>query len=130
MTQTNEIIELKRRLLNTATQLEQGTCADQEQIDKMAYPVVHVNELPNGDDNVFHKDEELSIFVGIRADKKVTPIPLEPVAVFYADGSKDWKLTGEDGTMKLKKPRAVGKTAYDVPNIFLYSEGKSFYVVE
>jgi len=134
MTQTPEIIDLKRRLINTQKELAGATCAGQPNLGEYAYPVVSLQELPISDDNIFHKEEPVSIFVGIRTidgnDMKVTSIPEEPVAIFYSDGSQEWKLTDPEGKVALRLPRPMGKTSFAVPAIMLYAKGSSFTVVD
>ena len=133
MTQSVEIMALKRTLKETADGLKNG-CNPVTVSGDEAYPAVKLNEKPWADDNVFHVGEPLEIEVAIRdktkaAGDELVAIPEEQVCIWQADGSSEWKLTDENGKVAFS-PTTAGTMEIDVPAILLYSKGIQFKVVE
>lgn len=128
------IEELKVRLLATRERMRQH-CPSAVPEETDAFPKVSLNEVPGiMDDDVFHKDEDLSVTVGIAYQignkHMVDPVPAQKVIFRYADGSIEELVTDRSGKVVMRNPRPVGQAKLEVPGIMVYSDGAILNIVE
>jgi len=128
--------EIKDRLATTRQKSKQ-TCPSASPTLKDAIPHVEVKEKPGAlDDNIFHKDEPITVAVGAlyREGNSYAKEPVfitgTDVIIRYADGGVQKEKTDENGEVQMYCPRAVGETHIEIPELSMYSNSIKMKIVE